>query len=135
MYHDTWEYRSFYFNFLCISRGEATVLIHMNIMFKILFSLCFALTQTGRVNSKYMIPLREHYLFPRFLSSLSLLKKSWPRKLNLVFVVELLESLILCQASDRSYIVLSYWLRGAAKLCTINVMGRNLLTTIRNREL
>lgn len=102
-------------------------------MFEILFLLCYTQTQTGSINSKYMIPW--NIISSLFLFSFSLLKNHDTEKLNLVFVVELLESFLLCQALDWSYIVLSYWLWGSAKLCTINVKGSNLLTTIRKREL
>ena len=76
----------------------------------------------------------EYYLVTLFFSSSfswKVMMFSLVPKLNLVLGVELLELLILCQASGWSYIHLG----GAAKLCTINVKGSNLLTTIRKREL
>lgn len=108
----------------------------MNMMLEIFFSLCFAQTQTGSLlTQNTWSPGTFTLPFSSFSFLLLSLKKSWHRKLNLVFGVGLLESFPLCWALDWSYIVLSYWLRGAAKLCTINVKGSNWLTTVRKREL
>lgn len=114
---------------------EAIVLIHFKIMLEVntLFTVFYpdpswqSLLTQNTWSLDYLITL---FLF--FLSfSWKVMMFSLVPKLNLVLGVELLELFILCQASGWSYIHLG----GAAKLCTINVKGSNLLTTIRKREL
>lgn len=114
---------------------EAIVLIHFKIMLEVntLFTVFYpdpswqSLLTQNTWSLDYLVTL---FLF--FLSfSWKVMMFSLVPKLNLVLGVELLELFILCQASGWSYIHLG----GAAKLCTINVKGSNLLTTIRKREL
>lgn len=114
---------------------EAIVLIHFKIVLEVntLFTVFYpdpswqSLLTQNTWSLDYLVTL---FLF--FLSfSWKVMMFSLVPKLNLVLGVELLELFILCQASGWSYIHLG----GAAKLCTINVKGSNLLTTIRKREL
>lgn len=114
---------------------EAIVLIHFKIMLEVntLFTVFYpdpswqSLLTQNTWSLDYLVTL---FLF--FLSfSWKVMMFSLVPKLNLVLGVEVLELFILCQASGWSYIHLG----GAAKLCTINVKGSNLLTTIRKREL
>lgn len=115
---------------------EAIILIHLKIMLEVntLFTVFYPDPSWQSLLTQNMWSL-EYYLITLFLFSLSFSWKvmmfSLVPKLNLVLGVELLELLILCQASGWSYIHLG----DAAKLCTINVKGSNLLTTIRKREL